>query len=446
MKSKLALIIELQEKALKLCICGDNRGKPVIKKCEILDTSALDSLARLEGIIAQNKFYKIIAVLPRQLFLMRYLSVPSEDKKEIKGMLKFQLTKTVPFSLDEAGYDFSILTTKEGVSKLLVFILQEKNSGPVWDILSRGARAPAVFTINSQGLYSWTKRLGAEAAESPIATIEIDKDCVNFCVVGEDRLLFSRSFGHVRSEDIREGITQSLRLYDKELPQAPVKKMIFTGIRRDEVVAKFPGAIFIEWGQGSVLEPGVDDQGYSFASLAGFLGGSGVEWVDFPLPRLMDQKRNYHRKKNIFNFSIIACEMVCILGILFGKMTIERLKYLDHLNSELSQLKVASPNIESMVGRLKALDSQSGAKPFFSEVLGNIFSALPDGAKVSLIDVQNDGEFSLKGYVTESSQAFKLAAALNNTGTFKDVSVKYASKNGESASSGIEFNIAGKIR
>ena len=404
---------------------------------QIIGSDSYDtSLASLEGIIARNKFHKTIVLLPRQLFMMRYLSVPSEDRKEIKEMLKFQLAKVVPFSLDEAGYDFSILETKDGVSRLLVFIFQEKSAGAVWNILGHGAKVPVAFAVNSQGLYLWAKEVNPQVTDFPAAIIEIDKDCVNFCVGSKDQLLFARSFSYIKSEDIQEGIKQSLRLYEKELPDGAVKKVIFTGIKHDTVMTQFSGT----------FQSAISENGYSFAALAGISLKGRSEWADFPLPRLIDQRRVLKRKRNIFDFTIIACEVIIILGIVFGRLAVERFNYLNRLDLELKQLKLASPNIESMVSRMKALDSQAAAKPLFSEVLGNLFSALPENAKVSLIDVQNDGEISLKGYVAESGQAFKLAAALNNTGIFKDVSVKYASKNGDSASSGIEFNITGKIR
>jgi len=358
--------------------------------------------------------------------------VPSDNKKEIGEMLKFQLAKVMPFSLDEAGYDFSIIEAKDGASKLLVFIFQEKSANAVWNIL----KAPAAFAVNSQGLYLWAKSLDLKAADFPAAIIEIDKDCVNFCVGSGEQLLFARSFSYVKDEDIREGIKQSLRLYDKELPDGMVKKVIFTGIKHDAVMGQFNG----------IFQSTPGDQGYSFAALAGIaLDGHG-EWVDFPLPRLVGQRRVLKRKRNIFDLAVIACAVACILSIIFGKLAVERFNYLNRLDLELKQLKLASPKIESMVNKLKALDSQVAAKPLFAAVLYDLFTALPDAAKVSLVDFKDNGEFSLKGYLTESAQAFKLAEALNKTTTFKNVSVKYASKANDSASSGIEFYISGDIR
>ena len=211
-------------------------------------------------------------------------------------------------------------------------------------------------------------------------------------------------------------------------------------------MSQYSDAVFINWDKDYVLECDDSCSGYSLASVIGLSFDNGKEWSDFSLPNLLRQKNSIKRRRFIFDLTVIACEVICLLGILFGKIIHDRFKRLDYLNLQLAQLKLTSPQIESMVNRLKVLDSQTVGKPIFSLILSDIFSSLPQGAKVSLIDVQDNGEFSLRGYVNESAQAFALASTLNAAIHFKNVSVKYTSKNTNDSSKGVEFYISGKIR
>ena len=96
--------------------------------------------------------------------------------------------------------------------------------------------------------------------------------------------------------------------------------------------------------------------------------------------------------------------------------------------------------------RLKILDDKFLKKPFYSQMIYTLISAIPKDVQINLLDFKETGDFSLKGSANNISNVFSILESLNNSGIFLDAKIKYASQEKRKAKTAVEFYIHGKTR
>ena len=72
-------------------------------------------------------------------------------------MLPFQITKNVPYPLEDIIYDFSLIERGEKKSKVVVFITQKKKLKIISDFLEGFKIYPEFITLTTRGLNDWFK-------------------------------------------------------------------------------------------------------------------------------------------------------------------------------------------------------------------------------------------------------------------------------------------------
>lgn len=446
MKNKNILILELGERFIKVCRF---KSKTALN-CEVFEFNrepTADDLREMFSSLAVPGTDKVIVSFTRLFFMIRFLEIPSRNPAEITKMLPFQLAKIAPFSLADVIYDFSHVDFADKLSKLVVFLIQNAKTAVFFEVLKEKKIFPAVFTISSEGLNRWLQ-FQEKLPPGVFAVIDIDKYCVEAAVVIETKVIFSRAFPYSRDEEINEGINQSLNIYNKKFPGQQISRIIFTGNRKESVIEKISqaDAVFIDPEKKFSTGSGVTAvQEFSFASILGLTAAKQFQF-DF-CPDFVNRKRQKTIRQRILTEAVfIGAEVFMIAAVLFGQYIHNRKGYLNFLDSQLKEIRGEVKELDNITGKIKILDKEINKKTLFTEILHDIISSVPENTSLSLLDFQNNGEFSLKGHAVSRSDVFKLRTLLDNSRLFKKIEIKYAANVKQKNEVLVEFHIYGKVK
>ncbi|MBU1122206.1 MAG: PilN domain-containing protein [Candidatus Omnitrophota bacterium] len=458
MGAKKIVILEIQDKSIKgYCTVS---GK---KKCKIeaLDSScyphqvsAQDISDFFKKLINKFKYDKVIISFTRRFFLIRFLSLPSQNWSEVRRMLPFQMAKGIIQPLEDVVYDYSLAVSEKGHSKMLIYITQKKKISNVLEFIEAGKVLPFSITNSSWGLYQWYMFRSGFFKQKPIgsnAVIDVGSNDSEFLIASEDGILFSRSFHCLSDDDLLEGINQSLRIFEKEYGARSFNKAIFTGVRKDKVIESITWAqcVFLDQLDNFFFSKGVrekiNDSGTSFASGLG-LAVTKNYGFDFSPPVLKERKQSLKKRKRNVQLVILVVEIMVILSLFFGKYVFNRYVYLDFLNSKLQKVNIEVKELGTVTEKLKVLDKELDKSVSFSRVLYNVVSSVPLNVQLSLVDFREKGDFSIKGYAQNNEDVFAIKKLLGESGLFSSVGVKYVAKvKGRKGQEGFEFYMEGKV-
>ncbi|MFH1504400.1 MAG: hypothetical protein ABIH08_03305 [Candidatus Omnitrophota bacterium] len=458
MKSERVLVLEIGERLIKVCGAVISKKEKKIEALEVFEFFEGPAFWEIEAVFLKFKklkYEKIIILLSRSSFLIKYMELPSSDLLEARKMLPFQLKKKAFYLPEDAAYDYSIVQTKKNYSKALIFIIQQKRIANILELIKKYKITPKVMTINSWGLlnrFISREEVWEGKTASFFILVDIDKDMAQFLAVDRQGLVFSRAFSHQNEEDILKGVNQSAGIFKEEFPNIEFKKMIFTGLKKEAVFKSIKGveAVFADSLDSFVLTRGVrsgkelDD--FSFAACLGVCCIKNSPKFDFLPEFLKKKKADKKRRKKYLKAFFIAAEIVLLFSIFTFKYISDRYLCLNYLNSALEEISAEAKELEGLSNKLKILKEEPGDRAYFSEAVYNLIMSLPQGAQLTFTDFKDNGEFAIKGYAQNNTQVFSIKSSLNSSGSLKDVQIKYAAKIKQDDETLVEFYIYGKIR
>ncbi|MFH1771792.1 MAG: pilus assembly protein PilM [Candidatus Omnitrophota bacterium] len=448
MKNKSFHIVELDENNAKILRAVPKGLKPAITSIKTYEGSGREVLNKIFSHIPPNEHSNISISLPRPFFLMRFVKLPSLDMSEIERMLEFQLAKLVPYPLSEVLFDFSIAQLEEDYCRVIVFVIQKKKIKHLLDYLNEKAITPKSFTITSAGLWQWMlyeeRRL-----DYPAAVIDIDRSCADFLVLDNKKMIFSRSFTYSSDTQFKEGLKHSLMIFKKEFSNKTIKQAFFTGLNNENFIDKslFDKTESIDCWQNFPLKKGVRNnliQSCSFASILGLSQSYQKLNFDFSSEDVKGRRALTLKKKRCFDSVIIFFEMLIIGLVALTWYVVDRWAYLDFLDLRLDKMKVEVAELDKVAKRLKVLDKDFLSSAAISDMLYTVVASIPENVQLTLVDLQEKGEISLKGYTDNISGVFGIVKILNSSPLFGEVDIKYASQVKRKNKTEIEFYIEGK--
>ncbi len=458
MKSKKILILELAEKVIKICQVGISKKRKII---DFIDVVELTQDATSQDILdifskfSKTKYEKIIISLPRTLFLMRFLQLPSHQEAEIAKMLPFQLSKIVPYPLGEIIHDFSLAEIKENYSEIIIFLIHRKKINIILDAVENKRIDIDLITMSSRGLWQllvYKNVFSGIADSSFVMLINVDKYSAEFLVAHRSGIIFSRAFSYSDNRSLNEGVNQSLLIFEKKFGKHAFAKVFFTGNRHDDFINRinFDEAIpidcTIDFSITKKAKDKIKDCSFSFASILGLSIDTDSGKFDFSPKPLKVKREIANKKKKWFKVAVVVLEIILICGIFLSKYIYDRDSYREFLDFKLEEIVVEAKELDEVADKLKVLDKKFKKSASFSEIIHGVVSAMEPGIQLTLFDFQENGEFSLKGHARDPADVFAMEASLNRLDFLKDVKIKYVSQVKQKGRMRVEFLILGDFK
>ena len=136
----------------------------------------------------------VVSSIPRYLAAVKYITLPSKDRKEIKEMLKYEAEKQMPFSVDKAELDFQILDEAAGSeSSVLLAAVKKDIVEEHLKLLKECGLKPDCIDISSFAILNAVSNTNHLKEKSVIALIDIGSGMLEINIVKEGILRFTRS-------------------------------------------------------------------------------------------------------------------------------------------------------------------------------------------------------------------------------------------------------------
>jgi hypothetical protein len=424
MKNKRSIYLQIEDTQLRILIREtDGTCAADVRRFET-PVTAQHLIRTLEG-LSQKQETDLTLVLPRSLFMSRYIRIPAETDEEVEAMLSYQLARVLPCLLEEVLYDHRVVDRKDGYALVLVLLVQEKKIEPILDFLRAARMIPSGLTVTSSGCAGWLT-LQDIRRSGPAIVIDVDSDRAEFVAAADGQVLFSRMFSWSDEDRLLQGVRQCEVLFEKEFSQtAGYLPTVITGIAAGETLARRLTA-----GRDVRYQrvTGIEQVSCSFCAPVGLAAISAGAAFEFSPQAVRVNKRRQQMKKDYVSYAIIALEVVMLLSLWIFKLSWDRRQYADYLRHKVAAYRQEAGELEAMESRIRLIGTLARQRQSFTQLLKQVFSSLDNGAFVSSLELRENGEVMLKGYARVIGDVFAVADRIGNGGMFKDIVVQHAAQ------------------
>ena len=465
MKYKEVIVVEIGQALVKLAIVCFSGKRIKDFSLDVFDASNQEALLRIEKLLSKysglNRRRKIIICFPRNLFVTRFLEFPSENEAEIREMLPFQLPKNFPYSLEDILYDFLVVAKSGGVSKVLVFILQTKKVNQALGFLKENKNILVDITVSSVGLYAWIKlqrsflrrKLGAN-----IILMDIDKNLAELVVISLHSLQFSRSFDFNSFLEFVQETQRTITAFKREFPDFKIDSVVLTGglslksMPEDKLKGLFePHPIFVLESLENIpcshkIKDLCSNSEFSYSHLVGLSMDHDELPVAFLPDFLKEKKKRLSGKRKIKDVIAILLGLTLIFCALSSYSYSRKNLYLNLLNDSLQEFKLKTQKLDQVLERIKVIEKESKDKNYFSDILSNLPTLIPEDVFLSSLEFDDNENFSMRGYANIPSDVVDFTASLNKASFFQNTEISYINRRKQKTNILIEFRIAGSLR
>lgn len=136
---------------------------------------------------------RIVVALPSGKVTLRNLQLPTRDKKAILSGVGFELEDELPFSLEEAVYDYTVLSQGRQGSLVHVAATLKRHAASVIERFENAKISPDVVTTEPWAYRTLLSRVqGANAPDAPVLLINIGQERTLFYLQKKDTPTFVR--------------------------------------------------------------------------------------------------------------------------------------------------------------------------------------------------------------------------------------------------------------
>lgn len=154
----------------------------------------------------------VVSSIPRYLAAVKYVTLPSNNKKEIKEMLEYEAEKQIPFPIDKAEWDFQILDGESRDESSILLVAVKKNIiEEHLSLLKECGLKPDVIDINSFAIFNSINNTNQLKEKSVIALIDIGSRMLEINIIKEGVLRFTRS-ASVSCDDLTQMMQKELNI------------------------------------------------------------------------------------------------------------------------------------------------------------------------------------------------------------------------------------------
>jgi len=405
----------------------------VIEK-ELSDQKEETITKAIEQLCSNRQTLPFLLLLPRKLSTVRYIEVPSIDKKEIDNIVGFQAIRQVPFSLEEIIVDYQILEiSPQGYTKIMLVIVHRDVIQKYLRILHGAQIYPEKILLNTQaisqaGEFFWGEK--KEKSEA-VGILDIDYRVINFVVNEKGIFKYSRSvsWDGNNCDTIVSEVERSIGDCNSENIKLKLARLLLFGANAEKIIIvkkQLEEKIKIPIAEIKVEKSLQGEK----SSLLGLLGAtkSQKETMNF-LPRPIINKRSQRRKikKYMTCALLISLILASVCGSFLGKIMVRK-KYLKALNQKLEAIEPKAVRIEAMQKKVRIIEKELNITASPLDILKDVYAIFPSDVSLTTLAYDKGNTLVLKGLAKEMSDVFDLIPKLEKSVYLENVISKYATK------------------
>lgn len=460
---KYTTVIEITSQYLKLIAVKLSLKEPQIVNLTVRPVASISAeglTGEVTVLIKGLKFIPspLIVSFPRNLITMRNLHLPSNDAKEIQGMIDLHMGRQVPYPREEIIGSYQILGTDEtGYSKVILAIAHRDALRHVFNLLNNVNLFPEKVELSSQGVFSWflfNRKAHLKAGEIYML-LDIDSNFTDFMIIDKDNLIFSRSIAvgaeqiavaQIRQTKFISELKQSLVIFQSEEMNKKPSKIFISGAIDDidDLIKLLETELGVEV---EAVKPSLNlsmpiPKNVSVSSISGLALDTRQKRINFILPEVQIRKALKERSKEIILLGTLLIFIFMASCGIFLERSYNRSSYLKLLNTRYQEVSDDVERLDTMSKKIKVVRERLDSRALNLNYLYQINKRLPPEIVIKMITLEAEDKITLRGQAQAMSDVFKFITALENSNYFKDIQVKYTTKKKIGDQDITEFEIA----
>jgi Tfp pilus assembly protein PilN len=455
MKFKTRTTIEITERFIKVmqALAGDRHAltfTEVIPIDNLNDEGIVQKLMALHKVKGFNlRGSQIILIIPRQHIILRYLSLPAEDRLELKTMVDLQAVNHIPYNKDEVVIDFLPFDKNNlGYTKVLVVVAPEDIVMRFWKILQAAHMTAHKVTLSSTGLWQWHRSRQLVGKYGVVGLIDIDIQNSEICICDQYRFLTSRhtSLGIKELEDQKfnefaKQLEWTIVSYTKEKLGPPISQILIlssldnaTGLKEElEKSFSIPVQLVrtpqdVPLHKSFTWSPSLLQDGPSITAALGLLQSDHKIAIDL-LPREIREIRSHLEKRQQWiRFGVVTFLMLLVVGIALSLDYFKQSTYLKDLQDQVKTTKKDAQAVEKQAQQVTVLKSLINRRIVMADVIDEIYKILPKSISLVNLTLTQDHSLSLQGFSTKGGDINDMQKAFVDSAYFENVNLDYVNK------------------
>lgn len=396
---------------------------------------------------SQIKIKKLVISIPRHLITQKYITLPSLDPNEVQEMVKYQIPALVPHSKEEIVFNSLVIgKEREGYSKVMVLIGTQEIIKKQLSFLQTTKLEPDVVQLSSAALANWFFASYEGKFDSKTTLIlNIDSDSLDIVVVYNGKMLFSRGTTIKENAPLSEIVletNQTLASFEKETGKK-ADHVLLSGERNNlpEMAPSLEKELSLPV---QLAEPFLNislaksipekDSLLTDLSLIRSLGLALGEVETTPqslnfLPHSLQEKRRIGLNKKLLLTKVsLAAIAFFLLTLAVSAEFYKRIFYLSKINKEIREIKPIASLVQDKYKKLEFIKKERNPGISSLAILSELYRITPDTITLNSFSLEADKGGILSGQAGELSQVFSFITTLEDSPSFNNVKLRYASK------------------
>lgn len=411
---------------------------------------------------------RVYVILPRTQAIVRFLSFPSQNPVEIRGMLSAQIAQVLPYDAADLVSDFSVAHVEaNGFSRVILVSFTKAVLARFTQMVTAAGLEIEEFLFSSQAQqFGALMASGRQEEDIHQAFIDIDRDASDLVLFRGERLVYSRPMA-IGSRSAPGGAPFEARL-------AAELKLSVDALRKDCDFAKIDKILLAEEAQ---LAPDVFAaiesklavkpeqltlarlpmvvskeavlslreclaKGFSLTTLLGapFIPDT-RRLVIVPSEVRVRRHAEGRRREVVLAAGGLAAFIAATLlsgGALYGIQS-ARLK---ELASQLKELSQDAGPVQKMATRLDLLAVARRRKLAFLEMLAELHRVAPSGVTLTELGYEDGQPLRMRGLALRGGEVSDFVSALEESPLFRDAKFDFQQRRQVEGRSYYDFQIS----
>ena len=368
-----------------------------------------------------------VLVIPRNKTALRFIELPSVDFFEIKGMAELQTIKEFPYPKEDLIVSFRNLGSyKKGFSYILLVIAKKQH---IEEMLSEKGAVPDSVRLETELLYLYLLTKGMIKQDKVSLVINIDIDRSEIMILDGLKPVFSRGLNS--SEGWLDEINRALLSYKRDKGGKDAEEMIVmhgSNLNMENMKSEIKKAFSIPVNfyehNGDLISPDMSLE------------------IDLLPTEYIDKKLNMKNAKQALVTFFLLLAAVGMLAGFFVFKTQEKNEEILMLSEETDKMQKDMNQLSSFLKKTELLKYQKEEGGRIVDILKECYALVPKDIFLEGFDYEGRSVLYCKGKAREMPSVFNFIKALEKSGYFKKVEVRYATKKEIENQKFTDFNIA----
>lgn len=401
---------------------------------------------------------EVIGVIPREQVLTRVVQFPSAEAAELAQMVGLYAKAQLPYPGDQVIVDFQILSQQEGFSTVMLVACQRETIERMLAVLRGAGLSPSSLTVSAWGVLGWYQRaLQVDASREPTLAVVVDDTRTDLVLIGQGRVLSSRSVGQGAQDWAASGesmellaaeIERSQAAIRKELPGAEIQSLVLSGVGdllawRDALADRLRFSVTVIESAGPFADVQlVSGAPISLAAIGGVACSLPHTLLNLAPPSVRAQVE-HHRQ--VWELAAIGSLLLAVLlggSLVLGLQAVRQREVAEQFDRVVKSAEPRAKRLQEATRSVQTVRALLDERRRLAQLLADVFRV--SSQKVSLETLafeRGKRELTLRGSAPSTQAVLGYVQELERLGGVAGVTLKYSAQRAVSTGDRTTFEL-----